>query len=122
MDELLGWSEKKFTTFHLAFLRRETVAAMEARKLAMISGLYGNSNLDGEGSPRAKMITEIDAQFAEAIANLYDPPTEKEDDPLDTPFFKAMAVSGDLTAKEVESYEKTKRGMPWIPTDLEEDL
>lgn len=76
---------------------------MEARKLAMISGLYANTNLDDGKGTRAKIIGELEEQFAEAIAELYEP---TPDEPLKgNPFFEAMNVPGsELTDEQIAQY------------------
>lgn len=94
---------------------------MENRKLAMIAGLYANTNLDGEKGQRQKIIGELEDAFAEAIANVYDPPDD-ESDPFENEFFKSMKVESGITANEVAAQEKAARNQPWIPTNLEEDL
>lgn len=65
---------------------------MEARKLAIISGIYANTNLDGKASPRQKMIQDMEDSFKEAIAELYDPAPEVTLE--GNPFFDAMNVPG----------------------------
>lgn len=108
--------------FNLAFARRKTVDVMEARKLAMISGLYANTNLDDDKGTRSKIIGELEDQFAEAIANLYDPQPEVE--LKGNPFFDAMNVPGsELSDEEIASYgganpaDGLTSGAPPMPMD-----
>lgn len=81
---------------------------MEARKLAMISGLYANTNLDDGKNTRSKMINEIEEKFQDAIIELYEP-QEKIDPIKDNPFFDAMNVPGsDIDWKEYAKHNPAK--------------
>jgi hypothetical protein len=89
----MTWTETKFSAFNLAFLRRQVVESMESRKNAMISGLYGNSNLDDNKGTRQRIISDMENNFREAIAELYEPTAHLN--LKDDPFFKAMHVPGE---------------------------
>lgn len=94
--------------------------SMEARKLAIISGLYSNSNLDDGKNTRQKMIGEIEENFREAIIRLYDP-LEETDQIKDNPFFDAINVpGGDI---DWEEFARTKSQIPEIAlVQPDEDL
>lgn len=116
----MTWTEAKFREFNSAFLKRKIVESMEARKLAMISGLYSNTNLDDDKGTRTKIIKELEEQFSEAIAELYEP-SEKKPDPLeDNPFFAGLNAE-ELTESELIALKKPSN-QPWIQTDLSKDL
>lgn len=90
--------------------------SMEARKVAIISGLYANTNLDGKDSPRQKMINDMEESFKQAIAELYDPTPDV--DLSDNPFFEAMNVPG----ADID-WEKYSEENPQVdPTNLYDDL
>lgn len=96
---------------------------MEARKLAMITGFYSNSNYDDDKGTRNKAISQLEDQFKEAIAELYEPTIKEEKDPIKgNPFFDAMNVPGEEIDQNPYAKGRKYTGQPWIPTDLEEDI
>lgn len=99
-------------------MKRKTVEAMEARKLAMISGLYANTNLDEKEGQRAKIIQDLEAKFSESVAELYEP-SENQPDPFDNPLFKAMNVE-QMSSQEIRELVNSSE-KPLLP-GLNEDL
>lgn len=86
---------------------------MEARKLAIISGLYANTNLDSKENSRAKAIKEIEDNFRQAIVELYNP-SDKEENIKDNPFFEAIEVPGG----DIDWTKAPKANF----TDMDEDI
>lgn len=62
--------------------------------MAMIEGIWGNSNWDGEKgeNPRQKFIEELEGQVNKKIATLYGMPVDKDEFEIDEsdPFWRAM--------------------------------
>lgn len=94
---------------------------MEARKIAMITGFYANTNYDDTKGTRSKAIGQLEEQFSEAIAELYEP-TVKIDETIDNPFFEAIKVPGEEIDKSPYARGRKYDNQPWIPTDLDEDI
>jgi hypothetical protein len=93
MYELLyEWPWQKFEAFFDAFAKRQIIDGLEARRNAIIAGLYGNGNMENEALK--KSLDEIENNFQHAIEVIYG---EEEDSDLDqeikdSPFFSAMKV------------------------------
>lgn len=67
------------------------VEAVEARKLAIVTGLYGSG---AGGEDLSKVIKDVDKRFEELKAEIYG--GGEEDIPWDDPFFKPVRKNLDL--------------------------
>jgi hypothetical protein len=96
----LAWPWKKFEAMFLAYQKRKASERVEAVRLALVTGLWANSNYDGDGkgaNPRDVALQEIEDMAATALATLYGSPTQdglKKDIDKSDPFFAAMKVPG----------------------------
>lgn len=107
VEELLAWPATRFEAFYESFSRRKVVEQLEQRKLAMISGLHGNSNVSGESLGKA--VQSIEESFNSALARIYG---STEDDDLDreikeNPFFTSMKLP------EITTETYTEKGFPY---------
>jgi hypothetical protein len=59
-------------------VRRRREEAIERRRLAMVAGLWANSNLDDESDTRSQKLREVDETFDEMIGDLYGAAREPE--------------------------------------------
>lgn len=92
---------------YAAFAKRKLVEGLESRRDAMIAGLWGNPNFDGEdaGDARQRALREIDEQLDRAIEIVYG--GEEHIDP-DDPFFSAMSVP-EVDQGTLAEVEETRR-------------
>jgi len=78
---------------YAAHVKREAVLEMRARRDAIVSGAWGNSNLDQEEGQRMKLISAIDDAYEDAVMTIYGGvPAEREVDLKEDPFFSAMKL------------------------------
>lgn len=103
----------------LAFQKRKASERVEAVRLALVTGLWANSNYDGDGkgsNPRNVALAGIEEMAATALAMIYGSQTQaglRTDIDKADPFFAAMKVPGlpeELTPqmeKEAEEREYT---------------
>jgi hypothetical protein len=93
----LDWDARRFQTLYAAFVKRKAAEELEKQKLALMTGIWGNSNYDpqkeGEEGARPKFIEALESDVNKKIAILYGmaPPQEEEFEinPND-PFWSAM--------------------------------
>lgn len=113
IDELLAWPAERFEVFYEAFGKRKVIQSLERRKLAMIGGMHGNSNLSGEDL--AKAVHAIEESFDDAIASVYGSFDDDEVEAAlkDNPFFSAMKLP------EIETTTHTEPGFPY-PIEVDE--
>lgn len=81
---LREWPVSKLEALMAAWSRRKEADRLEARRNAIISGLYANPNLDpakeGEQGQRLKAVQDIDEAFDEALRRvLFAEEVEKEE-------------------------------------------
>ncbi len=94
-----------------AHAKRQAVERMHLIKNAIVSGLWGNSNYDDENNTREKALSEIDTNFEQAMAAVYEG-ADKEID-KDDPFFGAMKVpeiDQRLTEEQIKELERRAQG------------
>jgi hypothetical protein len=88
---------ERFDELFGAFSRRQAVDDLRTMRDAIITGIWGNSNYDGDGkspSQRPKLLEHIHEWYYNGVAEIYgDEPEEFEID-QDDPFFKAMQLPG----------------------------
>lgn len=79
----------------VAHAKRTTVERLIVEKNAMISGLWGNSNLDDGENSREKMLREIDANFQMQVELVYSERRPQDEIDIKThPLFTAMKMDG----------------------------
>jgi len=88
IEELMNWPFRRFLKAYEAHQRRTACDEVKQMKLAHISGLHANTNLDGENIDRAEIMQKVAEAYDEVITKIWNGYKEKEDDP-DDPFFKA---------------------------------
>lgn len=92
VEDLMGWNWKKFEKLYEAHLKRRALEEAFAVKLAMISGLWGNSNFDDDKNTRQKALLEIDESYHNAVLEVYNGKVADEIDFKTDPFFAAMKL------------------------------
>lgn len=89
----MEWPYRRFIKAFDAFQRQLVCDELRARRIAHIAALHANSNLDGEDSPRAKIVGEIELAYEQLIADAWNGTTEaqriEESGVLETGFMKA---------------------------------
>lgn len=85
----MEWPWQRFDAFFQAFARRKAVESLEARKLAMLSGLHGNSNMSGDDLGKA--VEQLEESFKTATNAIYGLVDEEEID-QSNPFFGQIKV------------------------------
>lgn len=68
---MLNWPWKRFEAFYISFLKRRSVVELEARKLALTTGLWANDGFNDDKGTRAQALEQIDDQFKEAASIVY---------------------------------------------------
>ena len=80
-----------------AFGKRKAAERVEATRLALVQGLWANSNYDqaeeGKEAPRASAIAQVEEDARQALIEIYEPERvlESQIDP-EHPFWAAMKV------------------------------
>lgn len=96
--------------------------SMEARKLAIITGLYANTNYDDGKQTRTRAIHDMEDNFREAIISLYDPETKEEDLDKD-PFFEAIDIpGGDIDWEEYAKNNPSIKDPPMAELVPDDDI
>lgn len=93
ISELLyEWHWRKFEAFYDAFAKRQIIEGLEARKNSIISGLYGNGNMEGDALK--KSLDEVENNFQNAVEMIYrgEDDSGLDQDTADSPFFSAMKI------------------------------
>lgn len=90
-DDILEWPWMRFEGAYEAMLKRELVADLDNRKMALVSALWANSNWDGEEADRQGAIKNLEESYENSLAIIYGYAEEKSDDDVDwdDPFFAA---------------------------------
>lgn len=81
---------------YASYMKRKASERVEATRLALVTGLWANSNFDGDGKsePRTKALQDIEESSAAALKAIYAPAGSKLRNEIDKsdPFFAAMNV------------------------------
>jgi basic membrane lipoprotein Med (substrate-binding protein (PBP1-ABC) superfamily) len=67
----MEWPYRRFIKAFGAFQRRIVIDELRARRVAHIGALYANTNLDGQESPRAQIVSDVENAYEELIANTW---------------------------------------------------
>jgi hypothetical protein len=85
---------RRFQTMYTAYVKRKAAEELETYKMAMIGGVWSNSNWDGEEgkNPRQQFIEELEEQVNKKIGTIYGMAQEKDEFEIDQndPFWAAM--------------------------------
>jgi hypothetical protein len=84
-----------------AFAKREAAGQLNARRNAVVAGVYANTNMDsqkeGQEPPRKQMLEQVDASFDAVLAAIYG--VKQAEVKLDEdPFFAAMKLPPEIEA------------------------
>lgn len=96
----MAWPSTRFEALYKAHTKRKAVEAIEQMKLAMVSGIWANTNLDDEKSgenKRGRLLEEVEHNHEVAVKSVYSSIEEKKaesDIDWSNPFFSAMKVPG----------------------------
>lgn len=89
----MEWDARRFQTFYGAFVKRKAAEELEKHRLAMISGIWGNTNFDEEqGTARQKFVEALQESVDDKIATIYGMAPKSDDFEIDekNPFWAAM--------------------------------
>lgn len=74
---------------YVAHSKRIAIERLTMEKMAMISGMWSNSNLDDGKNTRQQALREIEDNYQMQLLSVYNE-EEAEDDVFEHPFFQAM--------------------------------
>lgn len=85
----MEWPYRRFVKAWEAFQRRLLCEEWRQRKIGHISACWSNTNLDDPKNDRTKVIKDLEQNYDDLIAAIWNGPEEEEEVAFDDPFFAA---------------------------------